>query len=94
MNRLQNPNAGVLVVLAVAALAVFSGCGDGNFGHMISRGPSGICGILHIIACIYAFIQISQSRADGVAKVLWALGVFFFPVIGLVVWYFAGPKKA
>jgi Phospholipase_D-nuclease N-terminal len=93
MTSSRNPNTGVLVALAVAALAVFSGCGGENFGNMLSTGNFGICGLLHIVACIYAFIQIAGSRADGTSKVLWALAVFFFPVVGLIAWYFAGPKK-
>ncbi len=93
MTPSRTPNTGVLVALAVAALAVFSGCGGDNFGNMLTAGNFGICGTLHIIACIYAFVQIGQSRADGTSKVLWALAVFFFPVVGLIAWYFAGPKR-
>ncbi len=27
-------------------------------------------------------------------KVLWTLLIFFLPLLGLVIWYFAGPRKA
>jgi hypothetical protein len=85
-------NPGVLAALLVAVLVALPGCGGENFGDMITSGPGGLCGLLILIADIYAFVKIAQSRADGVAKVLWALLVFFFPVGGLVLWYFFGPK--
>ncbi|ADQ84265.1 conserved hypothetical protein [Methylovorus sp. MP688] len=52
---------------------------------------SSIIGILILIADIFAIIKIAQSSADTVAKLLWILGVLVFPVLGLIVWYLAGP---
>jgi hypothetical protein len=51
-----------------------------------------IFGLLILIADIYAIIKILQSSADGLKKVLWILGIIIFPVLGFIVWYFAGPK--
>ncbi len=89
---MRSHNLGLLSALLVAVVVVLSGCGDGNFGDMISSGPGGLCGLIILIADIYAFVQIARSSADGVTKVLWALLVFFFPVGGLLIWYFFGPK--
>lgn len=90
----RTPNFGVLVALAVACFFAFGGCHVGsNMGHMITRGPGGLCGLLILIADIYAIVQIAQSNEEGLAKVLWALLVFFFPVGGLLIWYFFGPKR-
>ncbi|MDR5171171.1 PLDc_N domain-containing protein [Methylobacillus flagellatus] len=50
-----------------------------------------VIGILILIADIYAIIKIIQSSADTVKKILWILGVLVFPVLGLIVWYLAGP---
>ena len=50
-----------------------------------------IIAILILIADIYAIIKIIQSSADTVKKILWILGVLIFPVLGLIVWYLAGP---
>lgn len=50
-----------------------------------------IIALLILIADIYAIIKIIQSSADTVKKILWILGVLFFPVLGLIVWYLAGP---
>ncbi len=87
-------NAGLFAAFVVIAGAVLSGCADGNFGELIMSGPGGICGLLILVADVYAFIQIAGSRAEGLHKVLWCLLVFFFPVGGLLIWYFFGPKKA
>jgi len=50
-----------------------------------------IIGLLILIADIYAIVKIIQSSADTVKKILWILGVLIFPVLGLIVWYLAGP---
>ena len=54
---------------------------------------SGIIGLVILIADIYAVMTIFQSSAKTAEKVLWTLLVFFLPLIGLVIWYFAGPGK-
>ena len=51
----------------------------------------GIIGFLILVADIYAIVQILQSSADGVKKVVWVLFVLLLPIIGLAVWYFVGP---
>ncbi|MFA6179122.1 MAG: PLD nuclease N-terminal domain-containing protein [Methylophilaceae bacterium] len=52
---------------------------------------TGILGLLILVADIFAIIKIAQSSADVGAKILWILGVLIFPVVGLIVWYLAGP---
>ena len=51
----------------------------------------GIIGILVLIADIYAIVQIAQSSADGVKKLVWIVIVLLLPIIGLIAWYLAGP---
>ncbi len=51
----------------------------------------GFFGLLHLILVVYAAIQIINSRASGLAKLIWVLVVALFPVLGLIVWFFAGP---
>jgi len=48
-------------------------------------------GLLILILDIFAVIKIIQSSASGTEKILWILGVLFFPVVGMIVWFFAGP---
>jgi hypothetical protein len=54
---------------------------------------TGIGGLIILIADIYAIMMILQSSAKGIEKLIWSLVVFFLPLIGLIVWYFAGPGK-
>lgn len=50
-----------------------------------------ILGVLILIADIYAIIKILQSSASGLRKLIWVLIVLVLPVIGLIIWFFAGP---
>jgi len=52
----------------------------------------GIVGILHLVIAVWAILNILQSGASTGAKVLWTLFVLVFPLIGLIVWFFIGPK--
>jgi hypothetical protein len=54
---------------------------------------TGIGGLIILIADIYAIVMILQSSARSVEKLIWSLVVFLLPLIGLVIWYFAGPGK-
>tara|TARA_R110002049_G_scaffold160215_6_gene325294 strand:- start:1330 stop:1515 length:186 start_codon:yes stop_codon:yes gene_type:complete len=54
----------------------------------------GILGLLVLIADIYAIVQVFSSRASGMAKVLWTLGIIIFPVVGFIVWLIAGPRSS
>lgn len=90
----RNPNLGVLIAVGVALAFALGGCADGNFGDLLSRPLAwGPCSLLILVLDVYAFVQIAQSRAEGLTKVLWALLVFFFPVGGFLLWYFFGPKR-
>ncbi|MDX1482069.1 MAG: PLDc N-terminal domain-containing protein [Woeseiaceae bacterium] len=53
----------------------------------------GIIGILILIADIYAIIQIIGSAASGGRKALWVIIVLLLPVLGLILWFFLGPKQ-
>lgn len=50
-----------------------------------------VIGLLILILDIFAIIKIIQSSASGLEKILWILAVLIFPVVGMIVWFFAGP---
>lgn len=52
----------------------------------------GIWGLLVLIADIFAIVNIVQGRVGTGAKVLWILLVLLLPVIGFLIWLFAGPR--
>lgn len=79
------------LVLGLAALTL-AGCAGGNFGELLLSGPGGVCGLIILIADVWAFVKIANSGEDTVTKLLWGALVFFFPVGGLLIWYFFGPK--
>ena len=53
-----------------------------------------IFGIIVFIADVYALYHIITSDTTTGKKILWSLGVLIFPVIGFIVWYFAGPRNS
>jgi hypothetical protein len=55
---------------------------------------NGLWGILVLVADIWAIINIVQSAASTSRKVLWTLLVIVLPVIGFIIWLFAGPRTA
>lgn len=52
----------------------------------------GLIGLLVLVANIYAIIQVIGSGASTGAKVLWTLLILILPVVGLIIWFFAGPR--
>lgn len=54
---------------------------------------TGIGGLIILIADIYAIVMILQSSAKSIEKLVWSLVVFLLPLIGLIIWYFAGPGE-
>lgn len=51
----------------------------------------GVLSLIHLMLLAYAGVQIFGSSADTIRKIVWVLIVAVFPVIGLIIWYFAGP---
>lgn len=56
----------------------------------------GCIGAIHLIVWVLVMIDIIGGRRSLASKVVWALVVFFFPCVGLVVYLIFGrvPKAA
>lgn len=52
-----------------------------------------VIGILILVADVWAILNIFQSGADNGKKVLWTVLVLIFPVAGLLLWFFLGPRQ-
>lgn len=52
----------------------------------------GILGLLILAADIWAILNVFQSGASNGIKVVWTLVILVLPVLGLVLWYFLGPR--
>ncbi|MAY35828.1 MAG: hypothetical protein CMN84_06975 [Spongiibacteraceae bacterium] len=53
----------------------------------------GILGLLILIADIWAILNIAQSRVETVNKLIWIVLILALPIIGLIIWWLAGPRE-
>lgn len=52
----------------------------------------GILGLLLLVADIWAIVKTVQSGASTGAKVFWIVLILILPLLGLIIWLFAGPR--
>jgi len=52
----------------------------------------GIWGLLILVGDVWAILNIFQSSASNERKLLWTLVVILLPLIGLILWFFLGPR--
>ena len=52
---------------------------------------NGILGLIILLADIFAIIKIAGSSESIAIKVLWIAIVLILPIIGLIIWFVAGP---
>lgn len=53
----------------------------------------GILGLLILIADIWAILNIAQSRVETVNKLIWIVLILVLPIVGLIIWWLAGPRE-
>ena len=59
---------------------------------MMNVGYNGLWGLLILAGDIWAIINILQSGASNEKKLLWIIVVVLLPVLGLILWFFLGPR--
>ncbi|NDK09314.1 hypothetical protein GW846_00870 [Candidatus Gracilibacteria bacterium] len=52
----------------------------------------GVFAIIHLILFIYALVLILTSNMDVAHKIIWALVVGLFPLVGLIIYFLLGRK--
>ncbi len=52
-----------------------------------------IFGLIVLALDIWAVVNILGSPASGGAKILWALLIIILPIVGFIIWFFAGPRS-
>lgn len=52
-----------------------------------------LLGVLVLLGDVWAILNIFQSSATTGSKTLWIVLVLVLPVLGLIIWYFAGPRE-
>jgi hypothetical protein len=55
-------------------------------------GYNGLWGLLVLAGDIWAIINILQSSASNGKQLIWTLVVVLLPLVGLILWYFLGPR--
>ena len=53
---------------------------------------AGFGGLIVLALNIWAIVSIFGSRAATGKKVIWILLVLILPILGFVIWFFAGPR--
>ncbi len=54
---------------------------------------NGLWGLLILAGDVWAIINIFQSGESNEKKLIWTLAVLLLPVLGLVLWFFLGPRQ-
>ena len=54
-------------------------------------GVRGLGGLIVLAGDIWAILNIQSSAGNG-KKVIWILIVLFLPLVGLLLWFFLGPR--
>ncbi len=54
----------------------------------------GIIGLLILALDIWALLSVWGSGSSTGAKIIWTLIILILPVVGLILWFFIGPKGA
>ena len=60
----------------------------------MSIGYNSLLGLLILAADIWAIINIFQSSVSNEKKLIWTIAVVLLPVLGLVLWFFLGPRDS
>jgi hypothetical protein len=53
----------------------------------------GFLGLLILIADVWAILKVAGSSASTGAKAIWIVAILVLPVLGLIAWFFFGPKS-
>ena len=52
----------------------------------------GFFGLILLILNVWAIVKVVQSTAGTGSKVLWIVLILLLPLLGLILWFFLGPK--
>jgi hypothetical protein len=55
---------------------------------------SGVLGLLVLILDIWAIVNIMGAATSVGSKVIWVLLILLLPLLGVLIWFFFGPRSA
>ena len=59
---------------------------------MMNVGYHSLWGLLILAGDIWAIVNILKSAVSNEKKLLWIIAVVLLPLLGLILWYFLGPR--
>jgi hypothetical protein len=59
---------------------------------MVNFGYGGLLSVLILVGDIWAIINIFQSSVSNEKKLIWTIAVVLLPLLGLILWFFLGPR--
>jgi hypothetical protein len=92
MTPKRSSSAAFSAALVVVSSLVLAGCGPNLFDRVSNFWSLSCCGIVIVILDIIALLELAGSNRSTGDKVLWALLIIFFPVGGLLLYYFFGRR--
>jgi hypothetical protein len=51
-----------------------------------------LLGLVILIVDIWAIVKTLESPVTPGTKILWVVIIFLLPVVGVILWYFLGPR--
>jgi hypothetical protein len=68
--------------------------GIGRRENTVGIEIGGLFGLLVLIADIWALVNVLGSSASTGSKVVWTVLILVLPLLGWIIWLFAGPRTA
>ncbi len=92
MSPSRVPRSSSLLLALLAPLTLLlSGCDGPDLIDRLSQPQWGLCGTVIIILDILALLDLLGDEGRSVtSKVVWALLIIFFPVGGVILYFFFG----
>mgnify|MGYP001546925619 CR=1 FL=1 len=63
-------------------------------GLLLNHGELGLYGLIHLGLVVWALVSTVTTEATSGGRVSWILFVPVPPLVGFLVWLFAGPRSA
>lgn len=82
----------LLAALLSLPMLLLAGCGPSLIDRATNFWSLSCCGALIVILDVIALIELAGSTRSTSDKVIWALVIIFFPVLGCVLYYLFGRR--
>lgn len=78
------------LLFIIVATLVLAGCGPNLLDYLGNFWTLSCCGAIVVILDVIALIELAGSARTTGNKVMWALLIIFFPILGCILYYFFG----